>query len=262
MFQNKFPDRHRKNTIQAELFCFPSPLRCAYTTNTWHVESVVAYRQPPSCSEQMAKIRNQMIKLPESGPDMKSLPLTVHFSGRDAADRAEIEQFIAAIFFQVCGAKVRFFLPTLMSLRDQDGKLVAACGIRNAGTERLYLESYMDKPVEQVISELTGSTVERSDIVEIGNYSVAEMGMSRQLISAIFDQLHATSKQWAVFTAVQVVRNALIKSGIIPEILCDADIKRLPPEEQFNWGSYYEQKPQIMAVKRMERRKKPRGTGE
>ena len=186
--------------------------------------------------------------------NIRNRPFTVHFSGRDAADRAEVEQFIAAVFFQVCGAKVRFFLPTLMSLRDLDGKLIAACGIRNAGKERLYLENYLDQPVEQVLSERVGSTVLRSDIVEIGNYSVAELGISRQLSGAIFDQLHATSKQWAVFTAVQVVRNALIKLDIIPEILCDADIKHLPLAEQSEWGSYYEQKPQVMAIRRMERR--------
>ena len=185
-------------------------------------------------------------------------PFTVHFSKRDAADRAEIEQFIRDIFFQVCGARVRFFLPTLMSLRDQDGKLLAACGIRSAGAERLYMEQYMDKPIEQVLSERVSSTVARNDIVEIGNYSVAEMGLSRLLINAIFDQLHATSKQWAVFTAVQVVRNTLIKADIVPQILCDADINRLPPEEQSDWGSYYEQNPKVMAVERIERRKENR----
>lgn len=185
---------------------------------------------------------------------MKNLPVTVHFSGRDAADRAEIEQFIRDVFFQVCGARVRFFLPVLMSLRGPDGKLVAACGIRNAGIERLYLENYMDKPVEQVLSERIGETVERSDIVEIGNYSVAEMGLSRQLSSVIFDQLHATSKKWAVFTAVQLVHNALVKLGITPEVLCDADINKLPPEEQTEWGSYYEQNPKVMAIQRIERR--------
>lgn len=190
--------------------------------------------------------------------NIRNRSFTVHFSGRDAADRAEIEQFIADIFFQVCGAKVRFFLPTLMSLRDLDGRLIAACGIRNAGAERLYLENYMDKPVEQVLSERTGSTVLRSDIVEIGNYSVAEMGISRQLSAAIFDQLHATSKQWAVFTAVQLVRNALLKLNIVPEILCDADIKHLPLAEQSEWGSYYEQNPQVMAIRRIERRRKIR----
>ncbi len=184
----------------------------------------------------------------------------MHFSGPDAADRAEVERFIADIFFQVCGAKVHFFLPTLMSLRDLDGKLIAACGIRNAGAERLYLENYMDKPVEQVLSERLGSTVLRSDIVEIGNYSVAELGISRKLSAAIFDQLHATSKQWAVFTAVQLVRNALLKLDIVPEILCDADIKHLPPAEQSEWGSYYEQNPQVMAIRRMERRSEIRNS--
>jgi hypothetical protein len=184
----------------------------------------------------------------------------VHLSGRDATDRAEIEQFIADIFYHSCGAKIRFFLPVLMSLRDLDGKLIAACGIRGAGTERLFLENYMDQPVEQVLSKRLGSPVARSDIVEIGNYSVAETGMSRLLISAIFDQLHATSKQWAVFTAIQLVRNALIRQNIFPRILCDADIKRLPPEELSEWGDYYEQNPQVMAIRRMERRNESRAS--
>lgn len=182
----------------------------------------------------------------------------MHFSTRDTADRAEIEQFIAKIFYQTCGAKVRFFLPVLMSLRDLDGKLIAACGIRSAGEDRLFLENYMDQPVECLLSERTGSVVLREDIVEIGNYSVSEMGMSRMLISAIFDQLHATAKEWAVFTAVQLVHNALIKQNIFPKILCDADIKKLPPEEQGEWGDYYEQKPQVMAIRRMERRRENR----
>lgn len=190
-----------------------------------------------------------------SPSNLRNTSYTVHFSARDAADRAEIEKFIANIFFQSCGARVRFFLPVLMSLRDQAGNLIAACGIRVAGTEPLYLEKYMDKPVEQVLSERLGSPVMRNDIVEIGNYSVSESGMSRLLISEIFNQLHATSKQWAVFTAIQLVRNVLIKQNIFPRILCDADIKRLPPEDQFNWGSYYENKPQVMAIRRMERRR-------
>ncbi len=169
-----------------------------------------------------------------------------------------MEQFITAIFYQTCGAKVRFFLPVLMSLRGLDGKLIAACGIRSAGDERLFLENYMDQSVEKLLSKRTGSTVRREDIVEIGNYSVAEMGMSRLLIGAIFDQLHATSKQWAVFTAIQLVRNALIKQNIFPKTLCDADIKHLPPEEQSEWGSYYEKNPQVMAIRRMERRRENR----
>ncbi len=201
---------------------------------------------------------NHMTKKTISDRNALSCPYTVHFSKQDTADRAEIEQFIRDIFYQTCGAKVRFFLPTLMSLRDREGKLIAACGIRNAGTERLFLENYTDKPIEQLLSERAGVKVQRSDIVEIGNYSVAEMGLSRLLICAIFNQLHATSKQWAVFTAIQLVRNALIKQNIFPKILCDANIDRLPPEDRSEWGSYYEQNPQVMAIRRMERRHETR----
>lgn len=199
---------------------------------------------------------NKTISVPET--DWENRALTMHLSGRNAPDRAKIEQFIHGIFYQVCGAKVRFFLPTLISLRDQGGRIVAACGIRSAGVERLFLENYMDKPVEQALSEKTGSSVMRSDIVEIGNFSVAETGMARALISAIFDQLHATSKQWAVFTTVQILYNSMVKQNIFPTILCNADIECLPLSERSEWGSYYQQNPQVMAVQRMERRDKNR----
>jgi hypothetical protein len=195
-----------------------------------------------------------MIKKPPKDV-VRNVQYTVHFSGRDAADRAEIEQFISGVFFHACGARVKTFLPTLMSLRDLEGKLIAACGIRNAGAERLFLENYMDQPIEQLLSEKVGSTVLRSDIVEVGNYSVAELGLSRTLTSAIFHQLHATSKQWAVFTAIQLVQNALVRQNIFPKVLCDADVNHLPPEERAEWGDYYEQNPKVMAMRRMERRR-------
>lgn len=188
-------------------------------------------------------------------PIERNVQYTVHFSGRNAADRAEIEQFIAGVFFNACGAKIKAFLPTLMSLRDLEGRLIAACGIRNAGAERLFLENYTDQPVEQLLSVKTGSTVLRSDIVEIGNYSVAELGYSRMLIAAIFHQLHATSKQWAVFTAIQLVQNALIRQNIFPKVLGDADINHLPVEDRADWGDYYAQNPKVMAIRRMERRR-------
>jgi hypothetical protein len=70
--------------------------------------------------------------------------------------------------------------------------------------------------------------------------------------------LHATSKQWAVFTAIQLVQNALIRQNIFPNVLCDADINHLPPEDRAEWGDYYEQNPKVMAMRRMERRREIR----
>ena len=188
-------------------------------------------------------------------------PFTVHFSLPDADDRAEIEQFISNIFHQAYGAKIKRFKPCLMSLRDRDNKLVAACGFRSAALGPLFLETYLDQLIEAAISERTGFPVKRGEIVEVGNFSVAERGAARHLITAIVDQLHATSKEWAVFTAVPLVRNAFTKMGLNPVVLGDADKSRLSPEEQEEWGSYYTQKPQIMAVRRSERRSQPRLSG-
>lgn len=199
---------------------------------------------------------NTVISNPTTG--LAERPFDVHFSRPDAGDRAEIERFIGDVFREAYGAEIKRFKPCLMSLRDHDNKLVAACGFRSAALEPLFLETYLDKPIEAVLAERVGFPVKRGDIVEVGNFSVAEPGMARYLIAAIIAQLHATSKQWAVFTAVPLVRNAFIKMGMNPVILGDADKSRLSPEEQAEWGSYYEQKPQIMAIRRVELRSNPR----
>lgn len=202
---------------------------------------------------------NTLISNPEIG--LAERPFGVHCSQPGDNDRAEVEQFIDEVFHQAYGARIKHFKPCLMSLRDQDNKLVAACGFRSAALGPLFLEIYLDQPIEAVLSERTGSPVGRGDIVEVGNLSVIAPGMARYLITAIVTQLHATSKQWAVFTAVPLVRNAFIKMGLNPVLLGDADKSRLPAEEQPEWGSYYEQKPQIMAVRRIERRSKLRISG-
>ncbi|OGA05085.1 MAG: hypothetical protein A3F73_08680 [Gallionellales bacterium RIFCSPLOWO2_12_FULL_59_22] len=182
----------------------------------------------------------------------------VNFSRPDATDRAEIEQFIGEAFRQAYGAKLRRFKPCLMSLRDQDKRLVAACGFRSAAHGALFLETYLDRPVEAVLAEHAGFPVRRSEIIEVGNFSVVEPGMARYLIAAINDHLYNTSNQWAVFTTIPMLYNVFIKLGMHPEILGVADRNRLAPEDRSEWGSYYEHKPQIMALRRIERRVIPR----
>jgi len=199
---------------------------------------------------------NTVISNPAVG--LTERPFDVHFSEPGADDRAEVERFIGNIFYQAYGARIKRFKPSLMSLRDQDNKLVAACGFISAGLGTLFLETYLDQPIEAILSEHVGFPVRRNDIVGIGNFSVAEPGMARYLITAINDHLHDTHNQWAVFTAVPVLRNAFIKMGLDPVMLGDANKNRLPPEDRAEWGSYYAQQPQVMAIRRIERRGSPR----
>jgi len=183
---------------------------------------------------------------------------TVRFSKSDSADRDDIERFIINTLHHTYGADIKRFKPYLMTLRDQDDKLIAVCGLHSAATERLFLESFLEQPIEAVLSKHTGLPVMRGDIVEIDNFSVAELGMSRHLVTAINDQLYFTAKQWAVLTATPALRDVFINLGIYPEILADTNIDLLSSEDRLAWGNYFEQKPQIMAIRRTDRRNKPR----
>jgi hypothetical protein len=175
---------------------------------------------------------------------------SVHFSMPDAADRAELEAFIRHQFYQAHGAQIKFFMPCLMSLRDSTGKLMAACGLRSATDEPLFLETYLDQSIEARLSAAMGYTIRRTEIVEVGNFAVATPGAARCLVHEIIKQLHLTAKQWAVFTIIPLISNAFAKMGVQAEALGEAKIDRIPAEERENWGRYYEQKPQIMAVRR------------
>lgn len=175
----------------------------------------------------------------------------VHFSMADAADRAELEAFIAHHFYQAHGAHITHFMPCLMSLRNAEGKLMAVCGLRSAENEPLFLETYLDQPIEVRLSARMGYPIRRTEIIEVGNFTVAAPGAARCLVNEILKQLHLTAKQWAVFTIIPLISNAFSKMGIKAEALGEAKIARISLEEQANWGRYYDQHPQIMAVRRV-----------
>jgi len=177
--------------------------------------------------------------------------MTTKFSDANAPGRELLEGFIRKVFKRAYGAEIRHFLPRLMSLSDRESGLLAVCGLRQASAGPLFLEHYMDQPVESLLSERVGSEIARDAIVEVGNLAVAEPGLARQLLAGVIDHLHGTAAQWAVFTGIPSLRNSLTKLNVQIEVLCEATPDRLPETEQADWGTYYDQKPQVMAVRRM-----------
>ena len=65
----------------------------------------------------------------------------VHRAGDES--RPAVEAFIADVYRARYGAAVRAFAPTLVSLRDVDGEIVAAAGYRSAAEGVLFLERYL-----------------------------------------------------------------------------------------------------------------------
>lgn len=168
------------------------------------------------------------------------------------AGRREVEAYIAAKFADAYGARIRSFLPLLLSQREGSA-INAALGMRRADSGPLFLEQYFDQPVEQSLTAASGQPVARTDIVEIGNLVSTSRGSSRLLFLMLAELFAAAGVTWAIFTATPEVRSLLQKLTANQAVLCMADGERLGADLA-HWGSYYETRPAVTAINVAEER--------
>jgi hypothetical protein len=138
-------------------------------------------------------------------------------------------------------------MPTLMSLEDANGRVQAVLGFRTADHNPLYLERYLERPVEQVLSEKLNLPIDRARLVEVGNLAVSEAGGGRWLITALTAYLSAIGSEWALFTIGPILYNAFTRMGLDLIDIAEARLDALPVEERRLWGDYYDQKPRVVA---------------
>jgi len=169
----------------------------------------------------------------------------------DHPRRQAVEQFIAQRFHAAHGARISCFMPQLIALFDDAGKILAAVGIRAAADEALFLEHYLDTPVERAIADKAGlsgicGTGLRRRIAEIGNLASIDRRASRELFKLLTQRLHADNFEWAVFTGCSSLQRMFRTLGIETICLGRALQSRLPHDQQ-TWGSYYEDSPRVVA---------------
>jgi hypothetical protein len=160
--------------------------------------------------------------------------------------RSDLERFIAERFRASYGAEVRQFCAHLLGARDDAGAWRAAAGYTPAARGALFLEHYLDRPVEALLSGALGERVPRERIVEVGNLVAAPAGCGRRFLPALGRHLIALDYRWVVFTATQEVRNLLRRLSFPALVLAPALRERLP-DGGAAWGSYYAHRPSVMA---------------
>ncbi len=161
------------------------------------------------------------------------------------ARRGEAEAFVRDIFARHYGATVSSFAPNLMLL-EADEQVIAATGWRGAGSESLFLERYLDMPIEQAMAELADQPVERSRIAEVGNLAAEKAGSSIHVVMTLAAHLDRLGFEWVVFTATRELIGIFSRLGLPLLALAPADPARLG-DEAAAWGSYYETQPVIVA---------------
>ena len=181
---------------------------------------------------------------PQDRPVPPSSSFAIH-AGNDAG-REEIEEFIRRVYASRYGARIPQFAPVLVSLRDPSGELVAAAGYRAAATAPLFLERYLDGPIEQVLGRHLDVPAPRKDIVEVGHLAGTRAGEGRRLIHYLGAHLAAHGYQWVVGTLTRELRHLFLRIGIEPLELGRADPRSLG-EQAMLWGSYYDHGPAVLA---------------
>lgn len=163
-----------------------------------------------------------------------------------SAERPRLESFIRDGFRRSHGAAVQSFMPVLLGLLDHDGGILGVAGYRAAARERLYLEHYLDQPIEEVIGRLhPGQCAERSGIAEIGNFACADSSSAQTLMGVLADFLHDQEQRWVVFTATRTVRKITRRLGMGLTEIGRADAARVASGTD-DWGSYYSSDPRVM----------------
>ena len=85
----------------------------------------------------------------------------------DECNRGNLD-VIDQCFADNFGSRVEAFMPRLFSMRNRDGAICGAFGLRSAN-RNLFLEQYLDTPIEHTIAARVGGKVERRGIVEVGS---------------------------------------------------------------------------------------------
>jgi len=163
--------------------------------------------------------------------------------------RPEVEGFIARRFREMHAAHISEFMPELIALSDSGGRILAAVGIRSAADAALFLEHYLETPVERAIensAERVRPRPQRERIVEIGNLASIDRRASRKLFGMLAGLLSARHFDWAVFTGCTSLHRMFKSLGIETIELGRALQSQLPADQQ-TWGSYYEDSPRVVA---------------
>ncbi|WP_226570411.1 thermostable hemolysin [Mangrovibacter yixingensis] len=161
-------------------------------------------------------------------------------------DETQLRQFIQLAYGHEFGAQIPTFLPWLLGIYDKHGQLCAACGVQPAQSAMLFLEQYLNEPVDKQLSTLLAQPVPRNGIVEIGNFAARDGGAARIMFAGICLLLSAYGFSHIAFTGTKKIRNIFNRLRMQPVALGPALASRLAHPEA-NWGSYYQHQPVVMA---------------
>lgn len=149
-------------------------------------------------------------------------------------------QLIRDKFAETFGAAIEPAYNEYLARSVEAGPL-AVLGYARAGAQPLFLERYLDRPVEELVGTAFDLTVARCNIVELGNLAACNGWAMINLWGRAANDLGG-ELEYAVATLTAPLRAMFRRVGISLEVLAPADRARAGGEE---WGSYYDTDPLV-----------------
>ncbi|RPH45413.1 MAG: hypothetical protein EHM87_06480 [Burkholderiales bacterium] len=160
-------------------------------------------------------------------------------------DRAAVERFVDRVYAERYGASVPSWAPELVSV-VAGGEIVAAAGWRPAHGP-LYLERYLDAPIERLIVDRLGRPgPPRGRIVEVGHLSAIQAGQGVRLMARLGAYLASLGYGWVASTATPGVRATFERMGVEVLELGHATAQAAGPHASA-WGNYYQRGATVVA---------------
>ena len=137
-------------------------------------------------------------------------------------------------------------MPSLLLMTDSGGSIEAVLGCRSANQDPLFLERYLERPIEEAIAARTGARACRSQIAEIGNFAATNSRVAGTFMSFLASHLLERGLIWIAFTATDSIRRILSTLGARCADLGAADGAQVANGPD-RWGRYYSRDPRVMA---------------
>jgi hypothetical protein len=165
----------------------------------------------------------------------------------DSEERALLEARIRSGFGMHFDACIEGFMPRFAHYRHASGA-TGVIGIRRASDGPLFLESYLNAPVESLVAGASGAPVARDRIAEIGQFVVDDRDIVTSFFRDLVPFLTDNGYDWVCFTGTDRIRALLARIGFHGLPLARADEARVRGSAD-RWGRYYDYDPVVILGK-------------
>lgn len=161
--------------------------------------------------------------------------------------------FVRATYSKHFDCDLAFFFPHMIVMFNRTHvhlvghpgyDIVGAVGYQVADLP-LFLEQYLERPVEAEIGALTGHQPNRASLVEVGGFAVSSREHAMPLMLALAEQLDGLGLETVVCTASGPIRCCMAKAGLQTTVFGEAQPDKVDTSKNA-WGRYYDTRPKLV----------------